>query len=302
MGRRWQRIHRPDALGAVRRNLAAAVDGVWAPTAKKVRCVPRHPHDPDADPRVALITVNFSTTQYLKLMLATFAEQSALDLVSQVVVVDNGSRDGGPEFLRTLAAQVERIAFVERRRFPSHAHGMRAGARAVGGEATHLLFCDTDVIWRNPDALVDLMAVTVANDAALAGEIRLHANPKPDIQASLFLVRRDVFDDKRTPPPIDHGSPAYRMQRSIFDRDLPVLNFPTNQGGYALHRGRAGVAAAATHPRHNYAHVTNIDPHFMGVPNGAEIWAAAESRHADLLVPDGEAELIEVLRRAFPVW
>jgi hypothetical protein len=295
MRHRLQKLRGPDALGTLRRAGASAVDGLWAPTVKRLHRAPQRAHDPDADPHVALVTVNFSTTHYLKLMLTTLGDQHALELLSQVVIVDNGSRDGGVDFLRRLAVEVDRVTLIERRHFPTHAHGMRAGARAVR-DATHLLFCDTDVIWRNPDALLDLMAATVAIDAALAGEVRRGPNPRPDIQASLFLVRRDVYDDPRIPPPIDHGSPAYRLQRSIFDRSLPVVDFPTNHGGYALHRGRAGVAAAARHPRHNYARVQNREPHYMGVPNGAEIWAETEARYASLVAPDGEAALIERLQ------
>ena len=292
---RLHKLRGPDALGVIRRNLASAVDGVWAPMTKRLRPVHRGLHDPEADPRVALVTVNFSTTRYLKLMLATLSDQTALGLLSQLVIVDNGSRDGGVEFLRTLGDAIERATIVERHRFPTHAHGMRAGAAAVHADATHLLFCDTDVVWRHPDALLDLMAATVALDAALAGEVRFGPNPKPDIQASLFVVRRDVYDDPHTPPPIDHGSPAYRLQRSIFDRNLAVANFPANHGGYTLHRGRAGVAAAAAHPHHKYARVENREPHFMGVPHGAEIWADIEARYAGLVARGNELVLLSRL-------
>ena len=197
-----------------------------------------------------------------------------------------------------------RVTLVERHRFPSHARGMRAGVAALRrvertippAERTNfLLFVDTDVIWRNPDALLDLVGMTLAHDAMLAGEWRPGPNPAPDIQASLFLVRRDVYDDRRTLPPINGGSPAYRLQRSIADRGLPTVHFPANRGGYTLHRGRSGVAAAASHPRHPYARATDRDPHYMGVPDGAGIWASAEAAHAALLDPEGEPALLDLL-------
>ena len=270
-----------------------------------VRRAERTQHRPDAEPRLALITVNFSTTTYLKLMLATLAEQRALALVQQLIVVDNASRDGGRPFLRALADRAARVDLVERRRFLSHAHGMRAGVAALrrrehalpdAERTTHLLFVDTDVIWRSADALLDLTSAAVATDAALAGEIRLHGpNPHPDIQASLFLVRRDVFDDPATPPLLNCGSPAYRLQRAVIDRGDTVVDVPTNRNGLTLHRGRAGVTAAAAHPRHPYAHATTRDPSFMGVRGGAAIWAEAEATSAPWLGADGEPALLDLL-------
>ncbi len=303
-----QRLRRPDSLNAVRHKLASMVDGVWALTVKRLQHVPSTTPVLEDDPRVALVTVNFSTTRYLKLMLATLAEQSALGLLTRIVIVDNCSRDGGVGFLRELAARVDRIDLVERRHFLSHAHGMRAGVAALrradrdllpGERANHLLFSDTDVIWRNPDALLHFVAAAFAYDAALTGELR-HVNVQPDIQASLFLTRLDVYDDRRTAPLINDGAPAYRLQRSICDRGLPVVDFPSNHGGYTLHRGRSGVAAAAKHyPGHLYARFQNTNAHFMGVPDGAAIWAAVEGRHADLLTTAAEPLLLDRLADRF---
>ena len=301
----WGRLRRPDALGAVRRNGAAAVDRVWAPAAKRWSRAPRAPHRPTADPRVALVTVNLSTTTYLQLMLATLAAQEGLDLLTRVVIVDNGSRDDGLPFLRALATGIDRVTVVERHRFPSHAHGMRAGVAALrraergtaeADRATHLLFVDTDVIWRRSDALLDLVAVAVARDAALVGEVRTHGpNPRPDIQASLFLVRRDVYDDPAIPPLLNCGSPAYRLQQGVIDHGATVVDFPTNRGGYTLHRGRSGVVAAAGHPRHPYAKAVTRTPHFMGVADGARVWSETEAAHASLLGAAGAPALIELL-------
>ena len=286
---------------------ASVIDGAWAPAVHRL-------HRPlvvasGVRPRVALITVNFSTTRHLELMLATLAEQSGLDCLDRIVIVDNGSRDGGLGFLRSLAAQASRVELVERRRFPTHAHGMRAGIAALDRlerrvepdrRADYVLFCDSDVIWRDPEALSELVGRADNADAALAGEVRTGVNPRPDIQASFFLVRRAVLEDRSTPPPVVGGSPAYRLQRSIWDRGLGVVDFPSNQGGYILHRGRSGVAAAGQHHRlHAYARVENREPHFMGVPDGAAIWSAAEAEHAGLLGADGEPRLIGKLARAF---
>lgn len=262
----------------------------------------------DGDPRFALLTVNFSTTRYLKLMLLTLSEQEELGLLSRIVVADNRSRDGGRRFLQRLSERVDRLHLVENRVFLSHARGMRRAlgeldrveAGLAADERSNLLvFCDTDVIFRSHEVLLDLAASVIAHDAALVGELRsLHE--VPDIQASFFVVRRDVYGRRTVRPWVNHGSPAYWMQRSIWRAGLTVVDFPSNQGGHILHRGRAGVEAAAQFsPRHAYAKVERRAPHFMGVPDGARVWAATEERHERLLRVENEPELIDHLARKF---
>jgi len=158
-----------------------------------------------------------------------------------------------------------------------------------------VLFCDTDVVFRDPRGFATVAQAIGETGAALVGEVRAGANVEPDIQASFFAVRRDVLARRDVAPLVHDGAPAYRMQRSIWAAGLPVVNLPTNHGGLILHRGRAGVEAAARHrPRHEYAQVTT-SPHFMGVPGGAAIWAEVEGRWAHLLEPTREDELVACL-------
>ncbi len=302
---------RADLVGAVRRRVEQGVDQVVTRTRHRLGA-PGAVAPFDGDPRLALVTVNFSTTRYLKLMLCTLGEQSALWFLQHVVIVDNGSRDGGLPFLRRLADRVPRVLLVERHHFPSHAAGMRAGIAAIDAadrtnppdeRAGILVFCDPDVVFRNADALLDLAAVVVEHDAAFAGEARAApGSAHPDIQASFFAVRRDVLARRDVEPLVNHGSPAAPMQASIVAAGLTISDFPSNHGGYVLHRGRAGVAAAGQyHPTHSYAQATTTDPHFMGVPDGPAIWAAVEAQWADLLDPAGEPALLDHLAERFAV-
>jgi hypothetical protein len=295
-------------VDTARRHAEALADRAWARAGRRFRRRPRvEPFD--GSPRVALVSVNASTTQYLKLMLCTLAEQSRLGLVHQLVIVDNRSRDGGAGFLRLLAARVDRARVVEHRAFLNHARGMRAGVRALDraerGLAQHqranvVLFCDPDVVFRSVDALADLATSIAAHDAALAGEIRSGPNPRPDIQASFLAVRRDVYARRDVAPLESGGSPAYRMQQAIVDLGLTVIDFPSNRGGHILHRGRSAVAASAAFtPRRSYASVASTAPHFMGVPDGDRIWAEIEARHAALLPPAAEPALVEHLSGRF---
>ncbi|MET0627835.1 MAG: glycosyltransferase [Acidimicrobiia bacterium] len=267
----------------------------------------------DGDPRLALVTVNFSTTRYLKLMLCTLGEQRELWFLRRLVIVDNHSRDGGLPFLRALAARVPRVHLVERRHALHHAGGMRAGVRALtelerdepaDARANVVVFCDTDVVFRNPATLLDLSAALVTKDGAFVGEARqAPPRPHPDVQASFFAVRRDAMARRDVRPLEHHGSPAFAMQWSMLRAGLTVVDFPSNHGGYVLHRGRAGVEAAAAYSVGAHARVpaARSEPHYMGVPDGPTIWAGIEAQWAPLLAPEAEPALLEHLAERFAV-
>lgn len=283
----------------MRRGIEQRIDQAWALTRK--RLAPPSSVPPfDGDARFAIVTVNFSTTRYLKLMLLTLSEQTALERVRRIVVVDNASRDGGAKFVRALASSVPRISVVENRLWLSHARGVRAGLRkldTIDAESNVVMFLDTDVVFRDPTTLERLTTLFTRGNAAAAGELRHGLYPYPEAQASFLLVRRDVLGRADVAPWVDHGAPSYWLQRSLWRAGLNIADFPSNQGGYVLHRGRSGVAAAARYrPRGSYAS-TPGNPHFMGVPNGPAIWAEIETRWGRLL--EDEAELLAHLGRCF---
>jgi hypothetical protein len=243
-------------------------------------------------------------------MLATLAEQRQLGLVQRLVIVDQRSGDGGPPFLRSLAEAAPRVDLVELRSFLNHARGMRAGMRALDrverdvaadARANVLLFVDPDVVFRNIDALGDLATSMLAFDAVLAGEVRqLPGNPNPNIQASFLAIRRDVTARRDISPFVNGGAPAFLLQRDVVRAGLAIADFPTNRGGFALHRGRAAVEA--THrftPRRSYASVAEREPHYMNVTDGARIWDEIETRHAAMLTVDAEADLVTRLAASF---
>jgi hypothetical protein len=290
-------------LDAVRRRVAMVIDRSLLP-ARGLRWRPDSARSRGKTVPIALVVVNFSTTRLLRLMLATLAGQEGLDLVSRVVIVDNGSRDGGLPFLRRVASEVDRIDLVERRRWLHHGPGLRAGLRhldRVGDPAEAVLFVDSDVIFRDPGTLT-AVAARLDDGAALIGEHRRRGDrrPGPNIQASFVGVRRDALRRRDVCPPVHDGAPLYRMQLDIERAGLPIVDFPSNHGGYILHRGRSGVAAAAEFRLgHAYATARRQTAHFMGVQNGRAIWAEAEAAHAHLLDADGDDELVRLLAERF---
>jgi Glycosyl transferase family 2 len=252
----------------------------------------------DGEPRLAIVTVNFSTTRWLKLMLLTLAGQEALDRVTDIVIVDNDSRDGGAAFVRKLGQRIERVRVVENRHFLCHARGMRLGIGQLdvgGSQANVILALDTDVVFLRPDTLTSTLA-HFAQGAALVGEMRDWVYDEPEAQASFVAFRRDVYARRETAPWVNHGAPSYWMQKSIRRAGHRVVDFQTYQAGYALHRGRAGVRAAGRfRPSSSYASVQDHNPHFMGVPGGEELWQRVEDRWRQYLEPEAESALLDLL-------
>lgn len=254
--------------------------------------------------RFALVTVNFSTTRYVKLLLLTLCEQESLpDRLARIVIVDNGSKDGGADFLRSLDSAVPGVSLVFRAHWLHHGAAMRAGVRALDRSdaadvqpANVILFSDPDVIFRDSRTLVQL-AAEFDDGAALAGEPRFGRSEGPDIQASFFAVRRDVYSWPEVAPLVHDGAPAYRQQVSIAKAGLPIADFPSNHGAFILHRGRSAVAASGVYrPNHPYATVRQNSPHYMGVPDGPAVWRAVEDQYAEFLKPGRESRLVAHLQ------
>jgi len=239
-------------VNGIRRLMGQKADQLLAIIYKQLKPMPCEKFDGNV--RFALITVNFSTTYYLKLMLLTLCEQNNLDKISKVIIVDNKSKDGGVEFLQQLSESVERIDLVKNNIVCTHARGVRVGIDYLDKvevdaekKSNVLMVCDTDIIFRNNKTINELSTVFESSDAVFAGELRYSKTVCPQAQASFLCVRRDVYARKDIKPFVNHGSPAYWMQKSLWDVGLKIHDFHSNFGGYILHRGRTGVAAASKH-------------------------------------------------------
>ena len=261
----------------------------------------------DGEPRFALLSVNYSTTRWLKLMLRSLVDLEGLERLVRVVICDNGSRDGGVDFLRALATASARMMLVENCWWTHHARGMRLAIRALqaaerdqpeNSRCNVLLFVDPDVQFLRADTLTALAERFVGGETAFAGELRRHVLPLPEAQASFLAVRRDWAERRDISPWLHGGSPAWPLQRDIWRAGGRGEDFPVYREGYAMHRGRAGVAAAqAFYTGSAYASVANRAPHFMGVPQGQERWQMAEARYTEWLGTEAEPQLLELLSR-----
>jgi hypothetical protein len=247
-----------------------------------------------------MVVVNYSTTRYMKLMLATLADVVDLRPLDAIVIVDNGSRDGGRGFLGSLDSSVAMVHVVERKRWLHHGPALRAGVRRldeIGNRSRTLLFCDPDVIFLDPEVLTELDRQFEIG-ADLVGEHRRRGphRPGPNIQASFVAVRREMYERRDVRPALHHGAPLYDMQLDIERVGGRIVDLPTNRGGLILHRGRAAVSAASDfRPGSAYASVKRRNAHYMGQPNGGDVWERVEARYQRLLEPTREADLITLL-------
>ena len=133
-------------------------------------------------------------------------------------------------------------------------------------------------------------------ETAFAGELRHGLYPYPEAQASFFAIRRDCYARPDIEPIVHHGAPAYFMQRSLWKAGLKLADFPSNHGGYILHRGRSGVSAAHHYHRFSaYSTASDRYPHFMGVEGGQAIWTSIEKRFEHLLKPQNEQVMLQFL-------
>ncbi|HLM19681.1 MAG TPA: hypothetical protein VK549_17795 [Acidimicrobiia bacterium] len=123
-------MRRGDRFNALRRHIEQRLDQAWALTARRLH-PPAGCPSYDGEPRVAVVTVNRSTTRYLKLLLLTLAQQTELEIIRRIVIVDHDSRDGGDVFIDRLVAACPLFEPVHNRRFLNHARGMRAGLAAL---------------------------------------------------------------------------------------------------------------------------------------------------------------------------
>jgi len=294
-------------INSMRRRLAQIFDQVVAVVYKKIAISPTGIKF-DGQARFTLLTVNYSTTYYLKLMLLTLSKQNNLDKLKQIIVVDNNSKDGSSQFLQQLNIRSKAIHVISNKWFCHHARGLRLGINALDQiekkltcqqKSNVLMICDTDIVFRNPETVSSLAKVFERKQAAFAGELRYSDHVCPQAQASFLCLLRECYERKDIQPFVYHGSPAYWLQKSLWKAGLYLHDFRSNFAGYILHRGRSGVAAAKQYKPLSSFTTVNNQAHYMGVKNGKEIWQNIEKQHQELLKKENQQQLIDHLVRSF---
>lgn len=243
----------------------------------------RWPDRPVTPGLVTVITVSYNTRELTALLLWSLRRILAWEPL-EVVVVDNGSRDGSAELLTRVSAAggCRLIANAGNAMHgPALNQAMSFLAASGPGLPRWVWVLDSDVVVSRPGALSQAVERAEEAGAAIAGE----SWRDPGRETDRFLAYSLLIDPARIwresiEPFADGGDPAFDLLRSAQAEGETLTEFPFARDGYVIHRGRSSLAAVwksneSAHPSYDWAR-DHHEPHFGLV-------AGAVARHDELL-------------------
>jgi glycosyltransferase involved in cell wall biosynthesis len=245
--------------------------------------VVRWPDLPAAPGRAAVVTASYNTRELTALLL--WSLRRVLEWGSlEVVVVDNGSKDGSAELLRRIdaAGGCHLIANPTNRMHGPALNQAMSYLAARGAELPRWVWVlDSDVVISKPDALEKAVRCAEESDAAIVGESWWDEWDKMDrfLAYSLLIDPARVWRDG-IEPFADGGDPAFDLLQSAKAQGETLAEFPFVRERYVIHRGRSSLHAVwaaddTTHPSYDWAS-DHYEPHFGLVEGAAAV-------HDDLL-------------------
>lgn len=258
----------------MRHTFCVADDVVWWPEAQE-----------PARGRVAVVTASYNTrelTAFLLWSLRTIVNWPDLE----IVVVDNGSRDGSAELLAEAAQAGVCVLLandVNRHHGPGLNQAISWLASRPGPLPEWIWVLDSDIVAARPDALSAALAVARDRQAALVGEPQY--DPWHQVENfGLYSLLMDpaVVWQQRAGAFIDDGNPSFDLLTSAKRLAIPGAAFPFTAGGHVIHRGRGSLASVyaagdRSHPDYEWT-TDHHDPHFGGVPGADKRYGALLQR------------------------
>jgi glycosyltransferase involved in cell wall biosynthesis len=245
--------------------------------------VVRWPDRPGTPDRVAVVTVSYNTRELTALLL--WSLRRILQWKSlEIVVVDNGSKDGSAELLAKIdAAGGCRLIpnAGNTMHGPALSQAMSFLASRVSDLPRWVWVLDSDVVISRPDALEKAVNQAEGTEAAIVGESWWD----PWDQTDSFLAYSLLIDPVRVwrdgiEPFADGGDPVSDLLQSAKAQGETLAEFPFVRGRYVIHRGRSSLSAVwesgdTAHPSYDWAR-DHHEPHF-GLVEGAA------ARHDELM-------------------
>jgi glycosyltransferase involved in cell wall biosynthesis len=245
--------------------------------------VVRWPDRPVTRGRVAVITVSYNTRELTALML--WSLRRILEWKSlEVVVVDNGSKDGSAELLTKIAAAGGCRLIpnaINAMHGPALTQAMSFLASRGSAIPQWVWVLDSDAVISRPDALARAVKRAEETDAAIVGESWWD----PWDETFSFLAYSLLIDPVRVwrdgiEPFADGGDPVGDLLRSAEAQGETLAEFPFVRDRYVIHRGRSSLSAVwesgdTAHPSYDWAR-DHHEPHF-GLVEGAA------ARHDELM-------------------
>jgi glycosyltransferase involved in cell wall biosynthesis len=256
--------------------------------------------------RVGIITVNWNTRALVALLIWSLhrvLRPKSFDLL----VIDNGSSDGSPEFLQGCA-DLGLCSVLANEKNQHHGPAINQGIsefarrQAAGtAEVSWIWILDSDCVVVDADVLDLAAAAAVATDAAVLGEMRWDPWHKTDRLAahSLWI---DPGQAWRPSAALfeDGGDPDFAFQQSCLAAGYRLGNFPFTAGGHVIHRGRASLAEVAERrDTQNPLYAWSLDhhePHFDGVSGADAAYArqlAEFEQNVGLLRPERVSDQVK---------
>jgi glycosyltransferase involved in cell wall biosynthesis len=204
-------------------------------------------------PRVAVVTVNSNTREFLARLLFSLYRTLPKGSVQTIVVVDNGSTDGSVGLLRELAAG-GLIHLIENAQQRYHGPALnqafsylaQARRERSPAEADYVWILDSDVIVLRSDALARPLVRLHGAHAALLGQFEHVTLAQGYAELWSLLVDPARVWRLTLPPFYDEGAPARRLQTALRILDVPILSFPYCRDEYILHAGGAALLGIAS--------------------------------------------------------
>jgi glycosyltransferase involved in cell wall biosynthesis len=254
---------------------------------------------------VTALTVSYNTrelTAFLLWSLRTIVSWPELE----IVVVDNGSRDGSAQLLAE-AGRGGVCTLLANHGNRHHGPGLNQGisylASRPGPRPAWIWILDSDVVAAQPDALSAALAVARDHSAALVGEPQWDPWHQVD-RFGLYSLLMDpaVAWQQQAGSFTDGGDPAFDLLASAARLGIPMAPFPFTAAGHVIHRGRGSLAAVYaagdhSHPDYEWA-AGHHAPHFAEVPGADQRYHVLLQEFREETGPLTGAALAAACRRA----
>jgi glycosyltransferase involved in cell wall biosynthesis len=238
--------------------------------------VVRWPDRPVTPGRVAVVTVSYNTRELTALLL--WSLRRILEWESlEIVVVDNGSKDGSAELLARIDA-IGGCRLIPNASNAMHGPALNQAMSFLASRGSGLprwvWVLDSDVVISRPDVLEKAVHRAAETDAAIVGESWWDPWSKMDrfLAYSLLIDPVRVWRDG-IEPFADGGDPAFDLLQSATAQGQTLTEFPFVRDRYVIHRGRSSLFAVweagdTTHPSYDWAR-DHHEPHFGLIESAA---------------------------------
>jgi len=193
--------------------------------------------------RVAVVVVNYNTVRHISHLLFSLCRVVGREKFSEVVVVDNNSKDGSLAVLRTLK-EAGLITLIANTRQQYHGPGLNQAMRYLAAKARrdeksrpdYILILDSDVVVLRSTIIEDMLPEVLKIRAGLVGEIEAYEYIKGGLaHISSILIDPQQVWRRGIMPFEEHGVPDLEFQRSLVRRGIHRHYFPLRSDFYLLH-------------------------------------------------------------------